>query len=75
VPTFSIAQADQPETESEIFHPTVEQPLHETSEFANVVEEAYVPPAEPFIEQEQAAHYNAWDASRSVYLILFSFTY
>jgi glycogenin glucosyltransferase len=68
VPTLSITQAHQPESASEIFHPTVEQPLHQTSEPANIVEEAYMPPAEPNTVQEQTAHYNAWDASRLVSL-------
>ena len=57
------------ETESEIFHPTTEEPLHETIEIPKEVEEAYVPPVEPAVEREQRegeTHFAAWDASRFV---------
>lgn len=68
VPTFSITEPEET-TDSEIFHPTAEEPLHETSEVAKEVEEAYVPtvePIEPIIESERIVSYNAWDASRLV---------
>jgi glycogenin glucosyltransferase len=57
------------ETESEIFHPTTEEPLHETIEIPKEVEEAYVPPVETAVEREQGereTQFAAWDASRFV---------
>jgi glycogenin glucosyltransferase len=57
------------ETESEIFHPTTEEPLHETIEISKQVEEAYVPLVETNVEKEQKEkekQFAAWDASRSV---------
>jgi glycogenin len=83
VPVVSISSAYQPEeTESEIFHATAEQPLHETVEIPKEVEEAYVPPArtnleaeippepqpepQPAYEPEPEVHYAPWNASMLV---------
>ena len=53
VPVVSISPAYQPEqSESEIFHATAEQPLHEITEMPKEVEEAYVPPAQTNLEAE-----------------------
>lgn len=73
VPIVSSGQEFQPdETESEIFQPTTEGPLHETaSEIPKEVEEAYVPPVETNLdkgkerETQPDVQYSAWDASRS----------
>ncbi|PVH85107.1 glycosyltransferase family 8 protein [Cadophora sp. DSE1049] len=73
VPIVSSGQECQPdETESEIFQPTVEGPLHETtSEIPKEVEEAYVPPVETNLdkgkepEAQPEIQYSAWDASRA----------
>ena len=58
------------ETESETFHSTTEEPLHEAIEIPKEVEEAYVPPIETRVEKEQKEseiQFAAWDASRSVH--------
>ncbi|TAQ85181.1 hypothetical protein B7494_g6511 [Chlorociboria aeruginascens] len=66
VPIVSITQS-----ESEISHPAVEPPMHETSEIAQEVEEVretYVPPVETSVEEKQEDRqeipYYTWDASR-----------
>ncbi|KAF4628562.1 hypothetical protein G7Y89_g9591 [Cudoniella acicularis] len=46
------------ESESEIFHATVEQPLHETVEIPREVEEAYVPPVQTNLEREREPEVN-----------------
>ncbi|TVY81391.1 Glycogenin-1 [Lachnellula suecica] len=68
----SSSQAYQPEeTDSEITHPTAEEPLHETSEIPKEVEEAYVPPIETNLEKEKQPQqapvqpFSSWDASRA----------
>jgi glycogenin glucosyltransferase len=66
-PMVSSSQAPVPEeTESEIFQPTTEQPLHETTEIPKVVEEAYVPPVQTNVDKQPEVHYTSWDASKSV---------
>lgn len=82
-PAISITPAYQPEeSDSEIFHPSAEQPLHETIEIPKEVEEAYVPPVQTNLEAERQPEpqpepqpeyhpeaeiiYAPWDASRSV---------
>lgn len=58
------------DNESEMFHPTTEEPLHETIEIPKQVEDDYVPPVETRVEEEQKEkeiQFSAWDASRSVY--------
>lgn len=75
VPIVSSGQEFRPdETESEIFQPTAEGPLHEAaSEIPKEVEEAYVPPVETNLdkgkkpEAQPDVQYSAWDASRSVF--------
>lgn len=65
-PIVSTTQAVQSEeTESEKFHPTIEQPLHETAELSKDVEEAHVPHLEPGMDKAPGV-YSAWDASRCV---------
>ncbi|KAH7418190.1 nucleotide-diphospho-sugar transferase [Cadophora sp. MPI-SDFR-AT-0126] len=72
-PIVSGGQKYQPdEIESEIFQPTAEWPLHETtSEIPKEVEEAYVPPVETNLdkgkepEAQPEIQYSAWDASRA----------
>jgi len=52
-PAITITPTHQPEErDSEIFHPSAEQPLHETIEIPEEVEEAYVPPAQTNLEAE-----------------------
>jgi glycogenin glucosyltransferase len=69
VPIVAIIPPDQStKTDSEIFYPTTEQPLHETADIPKEVEEAYVPPVETNLEK---GHYSAWDASRLVCSTLF----
>jgi glycogenin glucosyltransferase len=82
-PAIAIAPAYQPEeSDSEIVHPSAEQPLHETIEIPKEVEEAYVPPVRTNLEAERQPEpqpepqpeyrpepeiiYAPWDASRSV---------
>ena len=82
-PAITVTPAHQPpESDSEIIHPSVEQPLHETSEIPKEVEEAYVPPVQTNLEAEKQPEpqpesqpeyhpepeivYAPWDASRSV---------
>ena len=58
------------ETASEVFQPTTEEPRHETTEIPREVDEAYVPPVETTVEQEQKereSQFAAWDASRLVH--------
>lgn len=63
VPIVAIIPPNQStETDRELFHPTVEQPLHETAEIPKEVEETYVPPVDTNLEK---GHYSAWDASRA----------
>jgi len=75
VPIVSSSQSyqtEETESESEIFHPTAEEPLHETTEIPKELEEAYIPPVqpapEPYVDKgkEPEIHYAPWDASRSV---------
>jgi glycogenin glucosyltransferase len=73
VSVTSSSQAYPPEeTESEISHPAVEEPLHETIEIPKEVEEAYVPPVQTNLdkgkepEQAPVQPFHSWDASRSV---------
>jgi glycogenin glucosyltransferase len=80
-PAITITPTHQPEErDSEIFHPSAEQPLHETIEIPEEVEEAYVPPAQTNLEAESQPEplpepeyhpepeitYAPWDASRLV---------
>jgi glycogenin glucosyltransferase len=69
VPVFSSSQAYQPgETEREIFQPTIEEPMIETTEIPKKLEEAYVPPVQTNVEkreEESRLAYSAWDASRA----------
>jgi glycogenin glucosyltransferase len=65
------------ETDSEAFHPTIEEPLHETIETPKEVEEAYIPPIETNVEKEQKEReiqYAAWDASRSAFVEKYMFS-
>jgi glycogenin len=52
-PAITITPAHQPEeSDSEIFHPSAEQPLHEIIEIPKEVEEAYVPPVQTNLEAD-----------------------
>jgi glycogenin glucosyltransferase len=66
-PIVSSSQASAPEeTESELFQPTTEEPLHETTEIPKAVEEAYVPPVQTNVDKQPEVHYTSWDASKLV---------
>jgi glycogenin glucosyltransferase len=66
-PIVSSSQASAPEeTESEIFQPATEKPLHETTEIPKAVEEAYVPPVQTNVDKQPEVHYTSWDASKLV---------
>ncbi|PMD36544.1 glycosyltransferase family 8 protein [Hyaloscypha variabilis F] len=81
-PPITVTPAYQPEeSDSEIIHPSAEQPLHETIEIPKEVEEAYVPPVQTNLEAEKRPEpqpepqpeyrpepeiiYAPWDASRA----------
>ncbi|KAE9379134.1 glycosyltransferase family 8 protein [Stipitochalara longipes BDJ] len=81
-PVITVTPAYQPtESDSEIIHPSAEQPLHETIEIPKEVEEAYVPPVQTNLEAETQSKpqpepqpeyrpeseiiYAPWDASRA----------
>ena len=66
-PIVSSSLASAPEeTESEIFQPTTEEPLHETAEIPKAVEEAYVPPVQTNVDKQPEVQYTSWDASKLV---------